>query len=271
MENLDYRSYLQEELRLRTKRNPSYSKRAFARDLNLSAPFLTQVLLGSRFLGEERAQEISNKFNWARWKKNAFIKLVRYQSLQDGKIRQEVLKEIETLYAKFESRNNKIKFHKMNLEDFKIISEWWHTAIYELTSTKSFRDDSKWIAKKLGIQISDAESAIERLIRVDLLERAGGVLRKSHGHGKMGASSSEAIRSFHAQQLEKARLALVQQDINTRDFSGTTIAIDPKNIPRAKVLIRKFNEEIMKLLENGNQESVYHFSVQLYRLDQEKD
>ena len=111
--------------------------------------------------------------------------------------------------------------------------------------------------------------AIERLIRIGLLKREAGLLKKSRANYRVGAVPSSAIRQFHKEHLKKAAVAIEAQPVETRDFSGTTFAINPKKLPRAKALIRRFQNELMELLENGDRSSVYHLAVQLYRLDQE--
>jgi uncharacterized protein (TIGR02147 family) len=267
MESVDYRVFLREELLSRLKRNPSYSARAMARDLNLSAPFLSQVLSGNRILSEERAFEIAEKLSWTRLKKTLFIKLVRYESMQDTVLGQEILDEVESLKLKAKSKPVKSKFHKLHLNEFKVVSEWQHMALYELTAIKGFRSDSRWIANRLGISPKESEESVERLIQVGLLEWVDGRLQKTKGDCKLSATPSAAIRTFHSQHLKLAAEALETQDQHARDFSGTTMAIDIKKLPRAKALIRQFNEQMMQLLESGPQTAVFQLSVQLYRLD----
>jgi uncharacterized protein (TIGR02147 family) len=268
MDQFDYRGFLQEELLVRCKRNPAYSARAMARDLGLSAPFFSQILSKRRVLSEERAHVIAGKMSWTRWKRQAFIQLTRYESLQDQELREQVLREVKILLAKVKSRASRARLHKVRLEEFKIVSDWYHLAIFELASTRNFQSDSRWIANKLGISPQQAEAAIARLVQVNLLERrADGSLQKSKNACKMGATPAPALRSFHTQQLDIAKAALTKQPAESRDFSGTTIAINPKKLPRAKALIRRFNHQLMQLLETGEQTAVYHLAIQLYRLD----
>jgi transcriptional regulator with XRE-family HTH domain len=43
-------------------------------------------------------------------------------------------------------------------------------AILELTRRQEFKADSRWIASKLGITVDEANVAIQRLLRLDLLQ-----------------------------------------------------------------------------------------------------
>lgn len=268
MHQFDYRHFLHEELVSRCKRNPAYSARAMARDLDLSTAFLSQILSGKRILSEERAHIISESFPWAGWKKKVFLKLVRYHSVQNSELGNDILKEVKILLERARAKSMKAKMYRLRLEEFKIIADWYHMAIYELTSLKCFKEDPAWIALKLGISSREANLAIRRLLQVGLLERVDGKLRRARGDCKMGATPSLAIRSFHHQQLAKATVALANQDRDVRDFTGTTFAIDLKKLPKAKALIRRFNEDLMQFFESDEPNAVYHLAVQLYRLDQ---
>ena len=58
-ERVNYRQILGEELERRCKRNPSYSLRSFARDLNLSVGSISKVLSGKQGLSASKAKQIS--------------------------------------------------------------------------------------------------------------------------------------------------------------------------------------------------------------------
>jgi uncharacterized protein (TIGR02147 family) len=271
MTQLNSRQFLQEELLARCKRNPAYSARALARDLGLSAPFLSQVLSGQRILSEDRAQAVSNRLSWPKWKRTAFTRITRYESVRDPQLQSQILNEVKALLKGAPSRSPLTRPHKMRLDEFKIVSDWYYMAIYELSSTRHFNSDPRWIANKLDISPHQVEAAIARLVHVQLMQYAGGVLCKRQGSCRMGATPSLAIQSLHEQHLNMAKKALAEQEQNMRDFSGTTMSIDPKKLPRAKALIRRFNQQLMQLLETGERTAVYHFAAQLYRLDRAQE
>jgi plasmid maintenance system antidote protein VapI len=57
----DFRTYLRAELIKRTKHNPKYSLRAFARSLNVQSGFLSKILLGQRRVTEATVQKFGVK------------------------------------------------------------------------------------------------------------------------------------------------------------------------------------------------------------------
>ncbi|MGZ3740999.1 MAG: DUF4423 domain-containing protein, partial [Bdellovibrionota bacterium] len=48
-----------------------------------------------------------------------------------------------------------------------------------------------------------------------------------------------------------------------RDITSMTMAIDPRRLPLAKTLIRKFRFRLADLLETGDRTEVYNLNVQL--------
>src|SRR5262249_10820626 len=53
-----------------------------------------------------------------------------------------------------------------------VLSDWHHFAILELVRLKSFRADSRWIARVLDLSVDDVNTALQRLLRLELLEMA---------------------------------------------------------------------------------------------------
>jgi len=69
----DFRDVLRRELQNRQQKNPAYSMRAFARDLDLSASGLSEVLSGKHSLSLRRAITVSKKLGLSEEHADAFI------------------------------------------------------------------------------------------------------------------------------------------------------------------------------------------------------
>ncbi len=154
----------------------------------------------------------------------------------------------------------------MASEVFEVISDWYHHAILELTKTKSFKNDPKWIARKLDISSNQARIAVERLIQVGLLSRQGKILSSQNStlHHDLKAA---AFRQLQEQILELSAKALREIPIEQRDQSSMTMAIDPRLLPKARELIKKFRRQLCKLLQEGSSvDEVYQLSVSLFPL-----
>jgi uncharacterized protein (TIGR02147 family) len=225
-------------------KNPSYSLRAFAKKLALSPAALSEILNSKRKVSIKKAQEILTRLNLNP---------------------EESFEIISQLNKKFAPKKNHTE---LNMDQFLLISEWYHFAILSLAETKKFKADSQWIAKRLGIKSQEAEGALERL------ERLGALIRNRKGELKASGQPlstpdnipSSAIRRQHSIMLNKALDSLDKDQIDQRDFLGVTMAIDPSKIPLAKKLLREFVGTLCSTLETGEQTEVYRFNSQLLPL-----
>lgn len=155
---------------------------------------------------------------------------------------------------------------QMSADTFSVISDWYHAAIMELTFTKGFKADHKWIARKLSITPSDAKAATERLLRLGLiLEKDGTFVKTSRMlSNHAGINGNAANRELQRQIIEKALLAVDECKPERKDISSMTMAIDVKNLDRARKVIREFRRDLCALLEEGQQTEVYNLGIQLY-------
>ncbi|MGZ3796604.1 MAG: helix-turn-helix domain-containing protein, partial [Pseudobdellovibrionaceae bacterium] len=61
----DIQSILKSELRTRQKSNSSYSLRAFARDIQLSPGYLSDLMKGKKKVSVDTAMKISKALSWS--------------------------------------------------------------------------------------------------------------------------------------------------------------------------------------------------------------
>ena len=159
------------------------------------------------------------------------------------------------------------KFQNLKLNKFSPLSNWYCLAILELAELPDFSGDGHWIARRLGIEVKEAETAFQQL------KSAGLLAQESTGKWQKKINSSVAdiraddIRKFHRQHLVNAAKAIEEQDFERRHASGLTMAIDPAKLPQAQELIKEFRSRMSALLESGTKKSVYHLAIQLFQLD----
>ncbi|MEQ1877009.1 MAG: TIGR02147 family protein [Bdellovibrionia bacterium] len=261
MEDLDYRYVIRNALVDRIKSNPSYSARAMARDLRLSSAFFSQVMTGKKNLSEGKGVEIAERLGLDSYKTQLFVGLIRYAGSKDPRHKERILSEMKV------ATGDKVEFHDLRVDLFNIVSEWYHFAIVELTTVFNFKSDPRWIAGRLGISKLEAEMAVDRLLRVGLLAKKAGALKKTKTYYKSGDVPSEAIREFHRRALTRAADALENQRFEDRDFSAATLPVSISKLPKAKEMIRKFHKDMMDFFDPGVRQAVYQLSIQFYRLD----
>lgn len=264
----NYHQILKTELESRTRSNPRYSLRAFARDLGLSAPRLSRVLRGEQGLSLPAAKKIAERLGFAPGERERFCQLVLAVDARSKKKRKEASDRILLNFRKDP------EVLLLETDSFLVISEWFHYAIVELTTTRGFKNDPKWIARRLGIHAIEAEGAVARLLRVGLLQEKSGKLVRSQALYGLPSQTlpSEAVRKFNRQILEKAIQAITLQSLEQRSLGTVTVAVDTKSLPRLFEELASFRRRFNKLAEElaqstaMNAAEVYVLSLPFFRL-----
>src|SRR5262245_37974939 len=105
--------FLKAQLLGRISRNPSYSVRAFARDLRISHSYLSQLLNERRRLSFRQAVQISDALNLSKEEKERFIQsLLEKRDVSDS-AGTPVVETSETTVA-------------MDMDRFRTVKEWYH-------------------------------------------------------------------------------------------------------------------------------------------------
>lgn len=223
---------LKQELLVRTKRNPKYSLRAFARQLDIEASLLSKILRGQRKAGP--------------------------------KIKAKIAAALGT--QKLPLNSEKVEY--LNEDQFQMISDWYHYAILELLMIKGFSKKPHSISKALGISLVEAKDACDRLLRLGYIKAGASgeyISLKKKFSTFSTPDTNAAFRNLQRGVLEKALQALDEIPVRERDQTSMTMAVDPKILPKAKEKITKFRREFCKWLESQGQPSeVYHLSLSIY-------
>ncbi|MCM2322977.1 MAG: DUF4423 domain-containing protein [Oligoflexia bacterium] len=248
----DPRAWLQEEFRRRRERNPRFSLRAFGRMLNIPPGRLSEVFGRKRPITLAMGQRIADRLAYP-----PAAKLKLLQAIQ----RQQLLRA-GTLGPGAESEDE--EYQQLREDEFRFIADWQHFALLYLFETRGFRGDPSWMARRIGISTVEAQAALERL------ERLGLIQRKRNRYVKLAGDlttthdiSSVALRQSHRQSLLQAIDTLEEVPLELRDLTSITMAIDPRRIPAAKLMIRDFRRKLSRYLEQGERTEVYNLNVQL--------
>lgn len=255
----DYREVLKAVLDSRVRGNPKYSLRAFARDLKVNPSRLSEVLNHKKGLSIDAAFTIGKRLEWCDDKIMSFCDLVQAKHGASA-----VQRQIAELRLQKHARSQSAEIDQATFEQ---IAEWYYLAILELTALKSCQNDPRWIAQQLGITVTEAQLATEKLLSLGILKAVGKRLVKEHKVLKTFTDiPSSSMRTIYQQLLKKAEQSLETQSLEEREFTSLTVAINTKNIKEAKRRIRAFRDEMEKLLESGEQTQVYNLGIQLFRL-----
>ncbi|MCM2276927.1 MAG: TIGR02147 family protein [Oligoflexia bacterium] len=235
-------------------KNPAFSLRAFSRRLEVSPSTLTRVLSGQRRVSRPLAERLCRKL------------------CLDPQERSELMGSFPSRRPARRAHANggkdDVSLLQLTADQFRIISEWHHFAILSLMRTRDFKSVPGWIANRLGISVREAEAALERLERLEMIRRGsnGKWVRTRSRFRTTDDVLDLSLQKAHRQDLELAAEALATVPVELRDFSSITMPAHPRLLPRAKELIRKCQNDLSALLESEPGTEVYQLYVQLFPL-----
>jgi uncharacterized protein (TIGR02147 family) len=257
-------SILRDVLARKISRNPGYSLRAFARDLGVSHTYLSLVMNGHKPLSMRKVLLFSKLLELSPDESSSFIRA----GTRD--LRNRAIRNPAPRARSAEEQASPILYYELESDRHSVLEEWYHLPIMDLTQTDGFRNDPKWIARRLGISPEQVKSAVNRLLRLQLLKEENGTLVKTTNsltiHPK---ESTRVLRAYHQSMIQKAWHALDSdraEDIEARNITAVTMPVDPARIEEAKKRISKFRRQLWKFLEGGNTTELYQFNLQLFPL-----
>ncbi len=258
LETSDYRQIIQHEFERRRRARSMYSLRAFSRDLQVLPSRLSEVLSGKKGLSRTAAQKIADRLGLSSTEKEVFCDLVDSQHARDKSLRKSA-----------QIRLQKIKLSKSfhQLDAFHLISDWYHLSLLQLTKLDDFQSDVDWMAQVLGLPPLVVQSALDRLVRMGLMEKKGLEFQPTKDYTTTPDVPSAAIREYHRQIHQKALIALETQTIGERDFSSVQMSFDVSDLPKVKKRIKDFRRRLCQDFSEGSgKKDVYCLSIGFFNL-----
>ena len=251
-EEPSFRRLLQEELARRCTRNPKYSLRAFARDLDTDHSTLSQLLRGRRNLTERTIRGFGGRLR-----------------LDAEEIDGHVVREARRGPVDAPDPTARV-LSELTADTAIVIAGFEHYAILELTHLDEFRPDVSWIARVLGLSPDEVNLAVFRLLRLGLLRMVSTtewVDCTGDVTNLLDGVAYEAVRRLS----ERARTHAIESELATpaseREFSSTTIAVDRGSLPEAMRILTDARNEILRVLaQGGRRDDVYQLDLSLLPL-----
>jgi uncharacterized protein (TIGR02147 family) len=255
-QDLDGSRFLQHELTRRISANPRYSLRAFAKALRISPAMLSLVLARKQSLSQKSVDKIS--------------KVVPMSPGQLGHLYKMAQLKKHKGFKSFNLKDHE-NVKQMTMEIFTVLSQWYHFAILSLLELGNSNIQPRWISKKLGISLTEAKLAINRLVSLGLITQTKGRWKQTSAPMRIGTElSTTAARQFQKQLLEKALFSLENDDLASRDITSMTFSMDPSHLNYASERITEFRRALTADLEKkGKPKAVYSLTIQLFPLTKE--
>ena len=162
--------HLRDTLIEKQGRNPQYSLRSFARDLELSSGKLSEILRSKTKLTMNAFEQMSNKLN---------LEDTLYDSMK---------KELQ------EFNEGRSLFHKVKINEDKFVITNDHLALLGLINLSLFQSDLLWISTSLKRSIEQIEILINDLISAKLvIKDEKGIIKTSHTGGKVSPPNDKEV------------------------------------------------------------------------------
>lgn len=245
----------------RKQKNPNYSLRAFARDLNISPSFLSSLTNGKVGLSVGLAKKICRKLNLSRDEKNTFLTLVSTLHHRSKKVRSLSAQSLESIKSDFKP--------KAVGNDYSVFAHnWMASAILTLVDHCEFQENAAWISQQLAIPLIDAETIWATILRLELVKRnEHGVWKRTEKNlfNKVKGTSSD-LQNHYRQLLSRAEKTLTEVSTNDRQFSTCFLSMTDSDYDYANHAISEFISQLAIGItqRGGTSDRIYCFSTQLF-------
>jgi uncharacterized protein (TIGR02147 family) len=256
-------TYLRSVLALRLTGDPQYSLRTMARDLGISPAHLSQIINRKKKLAPRTRLKVAQHLGLDDRETRYFYLLVQLESAPSEEICAAIRKQLNDLSHAYEDRS-------LDADNFRVISDWYHVPILEMTYLDDFDCAPAHVAARLGISAAEAEVALERLVRLELLQvqPETGVYRKTDQNYVFRTSRrNEAFAGFLRQMMGLAVEAMNTQPFADRIMMSQTFCIDQSQLEEARQVTREYMQRMASLFDTAPRHSnAFQLNVQFFNL-----
>lgn len=271
----DYRAFLKEVLVDKIRKNAAFSLRAFASQLGIAPGMLSDVLSHKKNLSVTKAMQIATGLKLEGGEEEYFQALVLLENTTRVEQREKVLERIRALRPA-----SALAVSDLSIDNFHSIANWICVAGFALLSCGSGTGGARGLtAAQIGARLSvsqfEAEEAMERWVRLDLVQREedGRYVKRSDSHLMMKTQAPNgALRKFHQSMLEKAACALESQTNSEKFVGSETIAFDSDDLAEVAEILEEAIAKVLAKAKTGKKKSdVYHLGFQFFRVNKEEN
>lgn len=236
-------------------RNKHFSVRALAKKLGMQPGATNEILKGQRRVSRKIAERIAEKLQLDPTERNDLLKWFPEKMRRSSKLNP--------------MRNGKeLEAQKLSAEQFSYVSEWIHFGILSLMKTSDFKSDPEWIAERFGVTTLEVNRAIERMIKINLIEQdeKGFLYRTSSNVNTTDDVLNLSLQKAHLADMEMAKEKMTSLPVDQRDFSFLIFNGNPKHLSKAKEILRRAQDELEEIMDQDEATEVYKVCTYLYPL-----
>lgn len=261
LKNFDFRHFLQRELALRQEANPSYSARAFARDLGTSSQMISQILRGKNGISVSKAKQIVDQLHLDETEKALFVALVEVRHHRHYSMRKLAAEKVQKLLETQELKS-------VPAGEYKEFLKWYFNPIILLVEMPGFKPSIQFISKKLNLDEKTTEQAIQKLFEKGLLAKdENGIWRRGQSNFAIkGSADTPEIRDYYLQYVDKAKDSILKTPLKDRDISMALINIGKSDLEEVQKEIQNFRHSLIQKLsaKKTPADQVYSLCIQFF-------
>ena len=234
MEYTDYRSLLKNEYKKRALRNPSYSLRAFSRDIGISQSRLSGIFNFRQGLSETVALDIAERLKMPEETKNIFTLMVKSEHSRSSIARQLASQELQQKY--------KIPILNLSSDKLNKLTDWYHMALLTYLEKKMGHiADMTIFSQELSIPADILTHALNVLIDLGLVQLEDNIVRRvSTNLYTSSETPDEAIKKFQKQAFSHIAQSLGKIEIQRKHLDTCFFLCSAEEIIKIKKLIEDF-------------------------------
>jgi uncharacterized protein (TIGR02147 family) len=278
---LESQKLLKKFFNAKRRSNPLYSIRALARDLELSASYVSRILKGEKPFPARRFQQISKALGLDDIGQRLLAQAVLEEkaSTQAQRMGSAALRSSQSLgtptgkISRASKKPNFVEYEDLPHVARSLLESPCALALLDLVTCRDFQANESWIAQRLGSTSAQVRVALKLLFDLDLLNESNGTwVKKSKKMRLPTPASNRWVREYHKNSMKRAIDELEKKfsnaDFEKRSIASISFAANMNNFNRAKQRLIEAMYEVAEILAEGDCGEVFQLNWQLFPLTQ---
>lgn len=254
----DYVDYLEEVYLELKSRNADYSQRDYARDLNIPAPRINQILNRKEGLSVKRASLISKEIDLSEIERSYFQHLVSFKTSK-SKLQRDISEEF------IENYHHAQGFEYLDNETQSILDLDGFDIVWNYIEVEPNLEELKKICIDGGLSRNQVNHIILEFIDAELIGVVEGRIFKKKKNIAFGNSlTSRKIQNFHKRKLKDSIKAVDSFNRHERLNESMTFSIRKEDVEVIRGRVQEFVDDLRKGLPDDQHNEVMTINIALY-------
>ena len=252
-------SFLKNQLHKKQLKNPAYSLRSFARDLDVASSSLSD-LMNSKAKGSKASlDKIFSNLKVSAFEETYLRLIHAAQYAIDESSKNEAIKEAQKI-------KDLLDIELLTEEQFLEVTSWITLAVIELLPIPPFNKSPFLMAEQLGIDQNQVQESLDSLIKNNLIYKSNEGLFCTHPNAQIFLSKmpNQVAKKLHEEIMKINMDTLWTTPPESRVNISTLLMIDEENIPQIQEEIQNFLIELINRQSKKPQKNkLYSLSLHL--------